>query len=59
MKIKEISISKIIILTGLVITIIYSLYLGYENVALTSIGAIGGYLAKDIELKSDGDGPVE
>ena len=50
MKIKEISISKIIILTGLVTAIICGLFLGMENVALTGIGVIGGYLMKDIEI---------
>lgn len=55
MKIKEISISKIIMLGGLVIAIIYGLYLGMENVALTALGIIGGYLVKDIETKNDGE----
>jgi len=49
MKLKEVSISKIIMLSGLIATILYALYLGMENVALTAVGVIGGYLVKDLE----------
>jgi len=53
MKVKEVSLVKIIMLGGLVVAILYSLYLGMENVALTAIGVIGGYLVKDIEIRND------
>jgi len=49
MKVKQISISKIIILCGVVTTTIYALYLGMENIAATGLGILGGYLMKDID----------
>lgn len=53
MKIKEISLAKTIMLGGIVIAVIYGMYLGQENTVLTALGILGGYLAKDIENKSD------
>ncbi|MEA4957559.1 hypothetical protein SDC9_30508 [bioreactor metagenome] len=55
MKIKEISLAKTIMLTGLILVILYGMYLGQENLTSTALGIIGGYLAKDIELNSEGE----
>ncbi|MBF4469467.1 MAG: hypothetical protein ISP01_08705 [Methanobrevibacter arboriphilus] len=55
MKIKEISLAKTIMLTGIIITIIYGMYLGQENITHTALGIIGGYLAKDIEKNKSDD----
>lgn len=55
MKIKEISLAKIIMLLGLIIAILYGMYLGQENITLASLGIIGGYLAKDIEKNKSDD----
>ncbi|BBL61522.1 hypothetical protein MARBORIA2_14760 [Methanobrevibacter arboriphilus] len=52
MKFKEISLAKTIMLAGLIIAILYGMYLGQENISLAALGIIGGYLAKDIELKN-------
>lgn len=52
MKFKEISLAKTIMLAGLIIAILYGMYLGQENLAGIALGIIGGYLAKDIELKN-------
>jgi hypothetical protein len=60
MQFKEVSLAKVIMLGGLIVAILYGLYLGYENVALTAIGVIGGYLVKDLETESDdGEGMNE
>lgn len=53
MEMKEVSLAKVIMLGGLIAVIFYALYLGLENVALTAIGVIGGYLVKDIENNND------
>ncbi|WP_042702544.1 hypothetical protein [Methanobrevibacter arboriphilus] len=52
MQFKEISLAKTIMLTGLIIAILYGMYLGQENIALAALGIIGGYIAKDIELNN-------
>nr|WP_302577823.1 hypothetical protein [Methanobrevibacter arboriphilus] len=55
MRLKEVSLAKTIILIGLIITVLYGMYLGQENLTLTSLGIIGGYLAKDIEIINNGE----
>ncbi|OQD59023.1 hypothetical protein MBBAR_6c01330 [Methanobrevibacter arboriphilus JCM 13429 = DSM 1125] len=52
-QVKEISPMKLIIGITIGITIIYSLKLGYIEVSTAGLGIFGGYLAKNIELKSD------
>jgi hypothetical protein len=52
MQVKEVSLAKVIMLGGLVLVIVYSLYLGMKDVALAALGIIGGYLAKDIEINN-------
>lgn len=55
MKFKEISLAKTIMLGGIVIAVIYGMYLGQENIVLTALGILGGYLAKDIEQNKRDD----
>ncbi len=46
-------------LSGLIIAILYGMYLGQENIVLAALGIIGGYLAKDIELNNNSEGEDE
>ena len=59
MQFKEISLAKTIMLLGLIIAILYGMYLGQENITLAALGIIGGYIAKDIELKNTNEGEDE
>lgn len=53
MKVKEISPMKIVMGVSIGVAIIYSLKLGYIEVATAGLGIFGGYLAKDLETSND------
>jgi hypothetical protein len=41
--------ARFIILSSIVATSFYAMYLGMENIALAALGIVGGYLTKNIE----------